>query len=75
MHGFVCLGSPHLGYMYNSNSLVDAGMWLIKNWTKSDSLSQLTMTDADKPEESYLFELSKCPCIGGFKYIILVGSY
>lgn len=29
MHGFVSLGSPHLGYMYNSSGLVDAGMWML----------------------------------------------
>jgi len=29
MHGFVSLGSPHLGYMYNSSGLVNAGMWML----------------------------------------------
>jgi len=31
-HGYVSLGTPHLGYMYNSTSLVDAGIWLIKKF-------------------------------------------
>jgi len=35
MHGYISLASPHLGYMYNSNSLIDAGMWLIKQWNNS----------------------------------------
>ena len=35
MHGFMSLGSPHLGYMYNSNSLVSAGMWVLKKWKQS----------------------------------------
>lgn len=30
MHGFMTLGSPHLGYMYNSHSLINAGMWVLK---------------------------------------------
>ena len=31
-HGYVSLGSAHLGYMYNSTSIIDAGMWLIKKF-------------------------------------------
>ena len=38
MHGYISLGSPHLGYMYNSNSLVNAGLWLLKKFKQSDSL-------------------------------------
>lgn len=38
MHGYMSLGSPHLGYMYNSNSLVSAGIWVLKNWKKSECL-------------------------------------
>jgi len=42
---FISLGSPHLGYMYNSNKLFDTGMWFIRKWNKSRSLSQLSMSD------------------------------
>ena len=35
MHGYISLGSPHLGYMYNTNSLFDAGMWVMQRWKKS----------------------------------------
>ena len=38
MWAYVSLGSPHLGYMYNSNSLVNAGIWFIKKWNDSHSL-------------------------------------
>ena len=58
MHGYVSLVSPHLGYMYNSSSLVDAGMWLIKKWKKSDSLKQLSMTDDSRRENCYMYKLS-----------------
>ena len=37
-HAYVSLGTPHLGYMYNSTSIVDAGIWLIKKFKQSDSL-------------------------------------
>lgn len=43
--GYMSMGSPHLGYMYNSNSLVSAGMWFLKNWKQSQCLQQLSMTD------------------------------
>ena len=38
LHGYVSLGTPHLGYMYNSTSIVDAGIWLIKKFKQSRSL-------------------------------------
>ena len=36
---YMSLGSPHLGYMYNSNKLIDAGMWFLKKWRKSKCLT------------------------------------
>ena len=33
------LGSPHLGYMYNSSKLFETGMWFMRKWNKSLSLS------------------------------------
>lgn len=45
MHLFISLSTPHLGYMYNSNRIVDAGIWLLKKWRKSKCLQQLTMSD------------------------------
>ena len=35
LHTYMSMSSPHLGYMYNSNKLLDAGMWVMKNWKKS----------------------------------------
>jgi predicted alpha/beta-fold hydrolase len=40
---FISLSSPHLGYMYNSNKLFETGMWFIRKWNKSKSLTQLSM--------------------------------
>lgn len=28
-HTFVTLGTPHLGYMYNSSKLFETGMWFL----------------------------------------------
>lgn len=38
-HTFMTLGSPHLGYMYNSNKLFETGMWFMRKWNKSRSLT------------------------------------
>lgn len=38
---FISMSTPHLGYMYNSSKLLDAGIWLLKNWRNSTCLSQL----------------------------------
>ena len=34
-YNFFTLSSPHLGYMYNSSTIIDAGMWFLKTWRKS----------------------------------------
>lgn len=67
--------SPHLGYMYNTSKLVDAGMWIIKKWKKSLSLKQLSMTDTNDPKSSFLYCLSKMEGIEWFKNIALVGAH
>ena len=36
---YMSLSSPHMGYMYNSNKLFDAGMWFLKKWRKSKCLT------------------------------------
>jgi len=59
MHLFMTLSSPHLGYMYNSSSIVNAGLWVLKKWKKNTCLTQLTMADSKKLEETVIYKLSK----------------
>lgn len=75
MYGYMTLGSPHLGYMYNSNSLIDAGMWVLKRWKKSKCLQQLSMTDSDQKNDTYLYKLSKIKGLNWFKQVIFCSSY
>jgi hypothetical protein len=75
MHGFLTLCTPHLGYMYKSSKLFNAGMWVMKKWRKSQSLSQLSMSDNKDLEKTTLYELSKAEGLGWFKHIILVSSF
>jgi predicted alpha/beta hydrolase family esterase len=72
---YMSLSSPHMGYMYNSSKLFDAGMWFLKKWRKSKCLLQLSMTDSKNIEEAALFRLSKASGLQHFKNIVLVSSY
>ena len=74
-HGYLTLCSPHLGYMYKSSKIFNAGMWILKKWRKSTCLSQLSMTDNKDLEKTALFELSKYEGLSWFKHIILVSSF
>jgi len=75
MWTFVTLSSPHLGYMYASNTIMSAGMWLLKQWKKSKCLAQLTMTDSKNNKESYLYKLSQKEGFNWFKNVLLISSY
>lgn len=66
------LGSPHLGYMYNSSKLFETGMWFMRKWNKSLSLTQLAMQDDPVFERTLLFRLSEMPGLGWFCNIVLV---
>lgn len=35
MYTFLTLSSLHLGYIYNSSKIIDAGIWFLKRWKKS----------------------------------------
>lgn len=74
-HGYLSLCSPHLGYMYKSSKLFNAGMWILKKWKKSTALSQLSMSDNKDLEKTALYELSKKEGLAWFKNIIFVSSF
>jgi len=64
--------------MYNSSTIIDAGMWFLKTWKKSLCLQQLRMTDYDATgnlESCYLHKLSQEKGLEWFKNIIFVSSY
>ena len=72
---YMSLSSPHMGYMYNSNKLFDAGMWFLKKWRKSKCLLQLSMTDAKNIEDTAIYKLSLSTGFTWFKNVVLVSSY
>lgn len=77
MHTFISLSSPHLGFLYNGNKIIDAGIWFLKQLRKSQCLKQLTMADGpdDNISNTFLYKLSKQPGLNWFKHICLVSSY
>ena len=78
MFNFITLSSPHMGYMFNTSTLIDTGIWFLKTWKKSLSLQQLRMNDVDASgniETCYLYKLSQERGLEWFKNVILVGSY
>ena len=56
---YMTLSAPHLGFLYNSNKLFDAGMWVVKKWRKSTCLTQLSMTDSNRIEDTCLYRLTE----------------
>ena len=75
MHSFITLSSPHLGYMYNTSKLIDAGIWILKRWKKSLCLQQLSMSDKEALEETFLFKLAGNEGLNWFSNIGLMSSY
>jgi len=75
MKTLVTLSSPHLGYMYASSTIINAGMWILTKLSKSKCLEQLSITDAEDFRQSFLYKLSLKEGMGWFKNILLVGSY
>jgi len=61
--------------MYNSSTIIDAGIWFLKTWRKSLCLQQLSMTDTTNLEQCFMYKLSEMKGLESFKHIILVSSY
>ncbi|CAF3536336.1 unnamed protein product [Rotaria sordida] len=74
LYTYLSLSGPHLGTLFNTSGLVNIGMWLMQKWKKSFSLSQMSFSDHIDPKQTYLYKLSKQPCLEFFKNILLVAS-
>jgi Putative serine esterase (DUF676) len=60
--------------MYNSNKLFETGMWFMRKWNKSLSLSQLSMTDEAQVERTLIYRLSEMPGLAWFNNVVFVCS-
>lgn len=75
MYTFLSISCPHLGYLYTSNTLFMTGLWLYKKFHKSKCLEQLSMTDTEEREYSFLSRLARAPGLEFFKHVALASSY
>lgn len=74
-YSYISLASPHLGYIFNSSSLVDAGMWVMKKWMNNRCIKQLSLKDHKEIEDCFLYQLSKKKVIAIKYYIIVKNIY
>lgn len=74
LYTYLSLSGPHLGTLYNTSGLVNTGMWLMQKWKKSISLAQMSVKDHLDPRKTFVYNLSKQPCLEFFKNILLVAS-
>lgn len=70
----MAMSTPHISFLYNGSTLIEAGMWLLKKFKKGDALKQLTMADENNMSECLLYKLSTSPGLDWFKHIVLFGS-
>jgi hypothetical protein len=61
LHTFASFSGVHLGTACAKGGMVEAGVWMLKTWTGSTSLSQISMTDSTNPTECFLYRLSQHP--------------
>ena len=74
--GFFCsLSSPHLGYLSGVDSMIKAGLWMIRKFKPVTSLSQLSMEDNKNLKNTLIYRLSQHGNLRRFRKIILVSSY
>jgi hypothetical protein len=74
MHLFLTLSSPHLGIYEGSSKLIRAGLWVLNNFKKSESLKQLSLIDSLNLEECALYKLAYEKGCEWFTHMVLVSS-
>lgn len=74
LHTLITLGSPHLGYLFSKNSLVDSAMWVMKKVKDMPSLHQLAMTDSPSKSQCYLSRAAAVVELNRFRHVVLVAS-
>lgn len=74
LYTFFSLGSPHCGYLYSTNPLVNTGIWFLRKWTSSVCLHQLSLDDNPDPRETFIYKLSQKPGLQYFTNVLLLSS-
>ena len=74
MHLFMTFSSPHLGIIEGCSKLIRAGMWILNNLKKGESLKQISFTDALHMEECALYKLSNEKGCEWFHHMVAISS-
>ncbi|XP_042017030.1 uncharacterized protein LOC121765053 isoform X2 [Salvia splendens] len=74
LHTYLSVSGPHLGYLYSSNSLFNGGLWLMKKLKGTPCIHQLTFTDDNDLENTFLYKLCKQRTFENFRNVILLSS-
>ena len=45
MNLFITIGTPHLGYLCHSSTLITTSLWILNKVKKEPSMLELTMSD------------------------------
>jgi hypothetical protein len=59
LHTYMSISGPHLGYWYSSNSLFNSGLWIMKRLKGMQCMHQLTFSDDQDPQNTFLYKLCK----------------
>ncbi|MED6157418.1 hypothetical protein PIB30_022989 [Stylosanthes scabra] len=74
LYTYVSISGPHLGYMYSSNPIFNSGLWLLKKMTDAQCMHQLTFSDDNDLENTFIYNLSKKKTFVNFRNVILLAS-
>lgn len=75
MFMYLSLSTPHLGCVYSSSRLVEAGMWVLKVWKKTKSIEQLCLSDGKDITETAVYKISEYDGLNWFSYVYLLSSH
>ena len=71
MHLYLSLSTPHLGI---TNKLIESGIAFLRLFRKAELFEQLTHTDAEESENTFLFRCSNLRSLNWFHRVVFVGS-
>lgn len=72
MFTMLTFSTPHVGYFLKNISLFHMGLRVLQSWRQSTCLSQLSMNDNQKADETFLYKLSSTPGLQYFQHVVLV---
>lgn len=73
MYGFFSISVPHLGAIGHQKPITKVGLFILKK--TNHALSQLSLSDARKYEDTKVFQLASDCGLSWFRHLVLVSSH